>query len=457
MDTAAIGAHARFLASDLLQGRRAGSPGARLAAEYIAATCQALGLEEVRDSYFQSVPLVESAIRSGTLTVTTNAGRWVFVSPRDFVADLGSAASLTGFDGPAVFVENPLAPSVDIRGAVVVTEEIGDRAALDTLEARGAVGLVLAVADGRRHDLYVRSRGETRLTLADGTVGSSLLRSLPTVVAGPAIASVILGPGAPRDARVELTLDVVRTSTPDRNVACLQPGSDPRARDTAIVFTAHFDHLGVGLPDARGDSVYNGFSDNAAGVAMVLGIAAATRRAERAPRHSMLFLFFTAEEHGLLGSDYYTAQPLWPLDRTRAVINLDAGAPPAPPSSWRLAGTVGSELAHLAVDVALARGWSATVTPATPNSDHFPFLRAGVPAVFVIPGPGPYEGMSMDSSRALKAKWDAYHEPGDEWSPVFPLAGLARYAEYAWLIGAALDRHLTDGGERSRWRGRGRR
>lgn len=456
IDTAALGAHARFLASDLLQGRRAGSAGAQLGAEYIRAACEALGLEAVAGSYFQSVPLVEAAIRSGELAVTTSAGRAVFESPRDLVVDLGNAASLVGFDGPAVFAQAPLAPWGDVQGAVVVTEEIGDRTALDTLAARGAVGLVLAVADGRRYDLYARSRGETRLTLMDGRVATSLHRALPTVVAGPAVAAAILGPGAAGAARIALTLDVVRTSTPDRNVACLRPGSDPRARDTAIVFTAHFDHLGVGLPDARGDSVYNGFSDNAAGVAMVLGIAAAVRRADPAPRHSMLFLFFTAEEQGLLGSEYYTAHPLWPLDRTRAVINLDAGAPPAPPSSWRLAGVVGSELAHLAVDVALAHGWSATVTAATPTSDHFPFLRAGVPAVFVIPGPGPYEGLSMDSSRALKARWDAYHQPGDEWAPGFPLAGLARYAEYAWLIGEALDRRPGDPGRRSMRRGRGR-
>jgi hypothetical protein len=463
IDTLAVSAHARFLASDLLAGRRAGSEGARLAAEYIAAACQALGLEPVGRAYYQPVPLVEATIRSGTLVVTSDTERSVFESPRDFVADLGGGPSLAAFGGPTVFLEAPLRPVTDVRNAVAIAEAIRDRAALDSLAVRGAAGLVLTVTDPRQYDLFARSRGETRLVLDGGDAPSSLLRALPTVAAGPAASAAILrgrhvgeSSDGPLGGRVDVSLDVVRTSAPDNNVACLRPGTDPRARDTAIVLTAHFDHLGIGLPDAHADSVYNGFSDNAAGVAMLLGIASAVRRPDRAPRHSMLFLFCTAEEQGLLGSDYYTAHPVWPLERTLAVINLDAGAPPGPPSSWRLAGIPGSQLATLATDVALAHGWSATVSRATPNSDHYPFLRAGVPAVFVIPGPGPYEGMSVDSSRALKARWDAYHQPGDGWFPEFPLAGLARYADYALLIATALDRGLTEPGERVFQRGRGR-
>jgi Zn-dependent M28 family amino/carboxypeptidase len=216
---------------------------------------------------------------------------------------------------------------------------------------------------------------------------------------------------------------------------------DPKAKDTAIAFTAHYDHLGVGIPDARGDSIYNGFSDNAAGVAMLLAIGdALKRRVAGRPRHSILLLFFTGEEEGLLGSDYYVGHPLWPLARTRGVINLDAGAPPARPWTWRIAGgNANSWLGRLAQDVAADRGWSATTSAATPNSDYFPFHRSGVPAIFIVPGSAPYQGLTTDSSQALRRRWDHYHQSADEWAADFPFAGLGRYAEYAYLIGRALD------------------
>ncbi len=133
------------------------------------------------------------------------------------------------------------------------------------------------------------------------------------------------------------------------NVACHLSGADAGARDTAIAFTAHYDHLGVSVPDASGDSIYNGFSDNAAGVAMLLGIAQAAARGRVPPlRHSVLFLFFSGEERGLLGSDHFVTAPPWPLERMAAVINLDAGAPPGAPVSWRLAGVDSSGIGGVA-------------------------------------------------------------------------------------------------------------
>src|SRR5206468_10143209 len=113
-------------------------------------------------------------------------------------------------------------------------------------------------------------------------------------------------------------------------------------------------------------------------------------------------------------------------------INLDAGAPPGRPWSWRIAvAERGAPLTRLAQDVAADRGWSVTTSPATPNSDYYPFARSGVPAIFIIPGTAPYQGLSADSSQALRRRWDHYHEPADEWSPDFPFAGLGRYAEFA--------------------------
>jgi Zn-dependent M28 family amino/carboxypeptidase len=126
------------------------------------------------------------------------------------------------------------------------------------------------------------------------------------------------------------------------------------------------------------------------------------------------------------------------LSRIKGVINLDAGAPPGRPWSWRIAGGDRQPLGHLAQDVAADHGWSATTSPATPNSDYYPFVRVGVQAVFIVPGPGPYQGLSVDSSQALRRRWDRYHDPADEWAPDFPFAGLGRYAEYAYYIGRVL-------------------
>jgi Zn-dependent M28 family amino/carboxypeptidase len=224
------------------------------------------------------------------------------------------------------------------------------------------------------------------------------------------------------------------------NVGCVLPGRDATLADTAIVFTAHYDHLGVTAPDATGDSIYNGFSDNAAGVAMLLAIADAAVR-DGGLGHSLLFLFLAGEEQGLLGSDFYVTRPAWPLDRVAGVINLDAGAPPARPWNWRIAGGDDSALGTLAVDVAMAMGGAATTSPPRPNSDYYPFWRLGVPAIFIVPGNAPYEGLSSDSSEALRERWDRYHQRSDEWAPDFPLEGLARYADYARRVGWALD-HL---------------
>jgi Zn-dependent M28 family amino/carboxypeptidase len=267
-------------------------------------------------------------------------------------------------------------------------------------------------------------------------VPSSFYGTLPSVIAGPAVAEMLGQAGG----LVELAVAFDRHPVPAANVACLLPGADARRADTAIVFTAHFDHLGVSVPDEAGDSIYNGFSDDAVGVAMLLAIADAVRnRPEGALAHGALFLFFTGEERGLLGSDYFVARPPFPLGRMRALINLDAGAPPAPPWTWRLAGGEDNPLGDLARDVASAHGWSATVSPATANSDYFPFARMGVPAVFIVPGPGPYQGLSTDSSQALRRRWDRYHRPGDHYDDAFSFSGLQRYAEYALRLGEAVD------------------
>jgi hypothetical protein len=439
IDTLPMRAHAFFLAHDLLLGRGTGTPGAEVAALYIEAQCRARGLRPVGATYTHPVPLDHVVPRPAATSL--RVGDRQFTVARDFLITGGTPAGLTGFAGAAVAVgsadtirRHPDAlPALDGAVAVVPGVVRADVAAL--LARRGAIGIVQVVDDPETYELYAASRGTT-LTVLREAVPSSFFGELPSVIAGPAVAAAL----GQRGVRIELAAAFDRSPIPAANVACLLPGVDAGRRDTAIVFTAHFDHLGVSLPDTAGDSIYNGFSDNAAGVAMLFAIAdAMRRRPEGGLRYSVLFLFLTGEERGLLGSDYFVARPPYPLERMRALINLDAGAPPAPPWTWRLAGGEDNPLGDLARDVASAQGWSATVSAATANSDYFPFARMGVPAVFIVPGPAPYQGLSADSSQALRRRWDHYHLPADRYDDAFPFRGLQRYAEYALSIAEAVD------------------
>lgn len=454
IDTLAMKAHTRFLSHDLLRGRATGSEGAHLAALYIESQCRAMGLAPVAGSYGQAVPLEEGRVLPDTrLLASRGQGVAAFRFPDDFTPNVGTRTTLRDFAGRAVFVgggETIVSPALDgvaLEGRIAVTLGPIRGAPADTLARRGAAGMIHLVGDPDAYQLYAQSRGDTRLYHADPEVCSSFLPPLPAVLAGPRLSHMLLryatfGPAddiAPQvlDWSLDVTIALERRPVETRNVVCLLPGWDTEVRETAVAFMAHYDHLGVGAPSSAGDSIYNGFSDNAAGVAMLLAIA--QRLAQQPLRRSALFLFPTGEERGLLGSDHLVAHSPWPLERITAVINLDAGAPAGPPVRWQLAGVDGTGLGALATAVAAERGWEITVSAPRPNSDYFPFTRRGVPGLLIIPGPLPYEGLSSDSSSALFRRWDHYHQPEDEWSDDFPFAGLARYAEFAYLIGRRVD------------------
>jgi Zn-dependent M28 family amino/carboxypeptidase len=283
---------------------------------------------------------------------------------------------------------------------------------------------------------------------AEAGAVSSFIPNIPAVIASPGLERALLaglqGPEASAarleppivlaGKRVEVGIGVTTHPLPARNVAALLPGADPLLADEVVIYTAHYDHLGLSTPDERGDSIYNGFSDDAVGAAMLLAVAKAMREGPR-PARSVLFLFLTGEERGLLGSDYYAAHPLVPVSRTVAGINLDAGAPPAPNTNWQVAGGNSSTFGAVAIDVARRAGWEAQSVPATPNSDHFPLIRIGIPAVFLMPGPAPFEGMTAEASDALRRRWSHGHQASDNWYPDFPYSGLVRYADYAYRLG----------------------
>ena len=459
IDTTALRGYTRFLADDALAGRMTGTPGADLSALYIMSECIGIGFSPIGKSFLQPVTLGQTRILANqtTLQLRQPNGSRVYHVQDDFIPDFG-LDRFAGFAGPTVYlgtsedVASGTLGATRLAGAIVLLSGSVVGPAEDTLRARGALGIVQLTGDEGQYRLYVRSRGLSRLQLADSSIAPSFREEMPSLVASPRLSRDLVAGVSLDHAPIRLADSLIarigleRTATVSQNVGCMLEGSDAKAKDTAIAFAAHYDHLGIGLPDARGDSIYNGFSDDAAGVAMLLAVGnALQKRPPGRPHHSILLLFFTGEEEGLLGSDFYVAHPTWSLDRIRGLVDLDAGAPPARPWSWRIAGKEGNEtLARLAQDVAADRGWSATTSPATPNTDYFPFVRSRVPAIFIIPGSAPYQGLSADSSQALRRRWDHYHEPADEWAADFPFSGLGRYAEYAYFIGRALDEAGSD-------------
>ena len=439
IDTMALRTHTRFLAADALKGRGAGTQEERIAAEYIASQLMRIRVQPANEkSYFQTVPLKRAKIADASLQLDG-----VPYGRSDFIWNTGGPTAFRPFGGPVLYVgaidSIALRRAPEARGHVVVVNGTMGAAAqhyVPALIAAGATGVVMLVPDSMQFALFMRSRGDARYFI-DADVREPVWQpELPVILAGPAISRRLIGrsrfmaTGMRLQAQITATIEDVSSV----NVVGIIPGKDARRASEIVAYSAHYDHLGVSTPDARGDSIYNGFSDNAAGVAMLLAIA--EQMVRNPPARSVMFLFFTAEERGLLGSSYYAAHPLIPLQRMTALINLDAGAPPAPPVSWRIAGGLASTLGDLTKSVADVSNWSVNLTPASPNSDYWPFLQNHVPSVFIIPG-NEWEGVTVNERALLQQRWDRYHRPDDEWNVNFPFSGMKRYAEFAYQVGRA--------------------
>lgn len=210
-----------------------------------------------------------------------------------------------------------------------------------------------------------------------------------------------------------------------------------------IIYSAHWDHLGVGAPDAKGDRIYNGAIDNADGVAAILELARAFK-SRPAPQRSVLFLAVTAEEKGLLGSEYYSANPLFPLATTVGDINIDALSAAGPAKDIGTSGDGKVDLQDLLVAKAKAHGRYFTPDPMPQaghfyRSDHFPFAKRGVPAISIGSGADLVKG---GKEAGMKAEEDytenRYHQPADEWKADWDLSGQAADIGLAYEVGADL-------------------
>lgn len=222
------------------------------------------------------------------------------------------------------------------------------------------------------------------------------------------------------------------------NVVGILPGTE-RPEET-VIYTAHHDHLGIGEPDATGDRIFNGALDNSTGVAHVIEQARAFARAPRTDR-SVVFLFVGAEEKGLLGSEYYVANPIYPLSQTVAVLNTDSMGIYGPAKNFSIAGTARLELLDLLVAEAARRGrtFSPDRRPEAGGffrSDHFPFAKAGVPAISWGAGNDLIDG-GVERHQQLSKDFTAtrYHQVNDEYDPSWNFGGMVEDAKLLFAVG----------------------
>lgn len=234
---------------------------------------------------------------------------------------------------------------------------------------------------------------------------------------------------------------VAATRITTQNVVGRVEGS--KHPDETVIYSAHWDHLGIGAPDATGDRIYHGAVDNATGIAALIELGRAFAHAPR-PERSVVFLAVTAEEKGLLGSEYYASHPLYPLATTVAVINMDALSPVGRARNFSISGT--ARLGLLDDLVAVAKRHDLQFSP-DPHpeaggffrSDHFSFAKRGVPALSFESGNDLVAG-GKAAGEALAATYtkEHYHQPSDQWQADWSFAGMAHDLGALYDLGAQL-------------------
>ena len=226
-----------------------------------------------------------------------------------------------------------------------------------------------------------------------------------------------------------------------QNIIARLPGSTHP--DETILYTGHWDHIGVGDPDAEGDRIFNGAVDNASGIAGLIEIAGMYGAGPR-PERSIVIIAFTAEESGLLGSEFYAANPLYPLETTVAGFNLDAMNVYGRVSGLGITGHGQSTLDERLEVVAATQG--RVIVPDTNNaagtyfrSDHFPLAKRGVPMAYPK-GAGDFRDAPVADREAMRSEYGArrYHQAADEWMPEMDFRGAAEDLEVVYAVGLAL-------------------
>jgi Zn-dependent M28 family amino/carboxypeptidase len=478
IDTATLMSHIRVLASDSFLGRGPGTAGEEKTVAYLQAQFQSLGLKpgNTDGSYIQKVPLVGiTPDGKASLVFAKGGSRRALKWSDDFVAWTKHVASEAKLDRSEVVfagygIEAPEFQWDDFKGADLAgktlvmlvndppladTTQFGGRAmtyygrwtykyeqgmkhraaGVLIVHETGPAGYPWAVVQGKtgeQFDLVTpdsnlrRSAVEGWITLDQAKAVFALagqdFDALKARAATRAFTPVPLGVTA------SLTIRNTLRGVDSRNVLAKLDGGDPALRDEVVVYTAHWDHFGVGTP-VNGDSIYNGALDNASGTAGLLALARAFAALKTPPDRSILFLAVTAEEQGLLGSQYYAANPVYPLAKTVAEINMDGLNLLGPTRDVTVIGLGASELDDYAAAAAAEQG--RVLRPdAEPEkgfyyrSDHFNFAKQGVPAFDPEAGVD-YFGKPAGFGLTKREEYTAndYHKPSDEIKPDWNLTG----------------------------------
>jgi Zn-dependent M28 family amino/carboxypeptidase len=488
----------KVLSSDEFEGRAPGTKGEEQTVTYLLDEVKKLGLKPGNPdgTYVQKVPLVGITAREGKpLTVTKGARKHTFKWADDVVAwtkrvaDEGSIENSEvvfagyGVDAPE-FKWNDF-KDLDVKGKTIIVL-VNDPAVPDPADpskldpkvfggkamtyygrwtykfeqgaAKGAAGILVVHEEGPAGYPFSVVQGNLRekfdLVTPDKNAGRAAIEGWITLDTAKKLLALggqdfdaLKKQAATREFQpvplgLKASLAVRNTlrTIDSQNVVAKVEGSDPRLKDEYVVYTAHWDHLGVGAP-VKGDRIYNGALDNASGVGTVLEIARAFTRVQPPPKRSILFLLVTAEEQGLLGSQYYSVNPLYPLNRTLANINIDGVNQWGRTKDITVIGMGASDLDEYLQAAAQEQGRTLRPDPEPEKgfyyrSDHFNFAKNGVPALNPDAGID-YVGKGADYSQKKRDEYTNvdYHAPSDEMKPDWDFSGAVEDAQLFLAVG----------------------
>ena len=509
IDPAQLSEHVRVLASDDFEGRGPATPGEEKSIAYISRQFAAAGVQPGGDhgGWFQDVPLARFAVTGPVYMSLTTAGATQPLTQGDqaVVQTLLPVSHVAVAHAPLVFVGYGVrAPEcgwddfkgVDLHGkiAVVLINDpdfaapqlnkgpgcFGGRAMTyygrwtykyEEAARQGALGMLIV------HETAPAAYGWATVKNSNANAQFDIVRADPSKV-HPLIqgwiqhdvaAALFKRSGLDLDSEERAAQNPAFQPVPlkaasfsadyavehsqivSHNVVGRLPGKTKP--DQTVIYSAHWDHLGVGLPDARGDRIFNGAVDNATGVAALIELARVYAHAPRTDR-SVVFLAVTGEEKGLLGSEYYATHPLYPLATTVADLNMDALAPDGPARDVSTSGGGKVDLEDRLAKAAKREGryLSPDAEPEKGHfyrSDHFSFAKVGVPAISLESGEDLYVG-GKAAGAAFRSDYTAhrYHQPADEWSAGWDLRGEAIDVGLLYTLG----RELADSDAWPQWK-----
>jgi hypothetical protein len=464
------------LSAKAMEGRGTAQPGGNRAAKYLADKFAKLGLKPLGDagSYLQAIKFYGSQPLAGS---SFTAGDAALKFGTDYIVTPPFMSELTEASGQLVFISyGVVSPELkrddlaglDVKGKVVVIlngrpknidEATWQKAANPqaigrSLIGRGAAALVIANGGSKQQPFSLISMYLTRRRVALNDTPIMPFKLPPIILASDegmekifagtgltyvaALAKAENGEMVSRDLNKQATLSikVKKEATTGSNVVGLLEGSDPRLKDQAVVYTAHYDAFGI---DSSG-RIFPGAADNALGVGEIMAMAEAFTRSPTKPRRSIIFLAVTGEEHGLLGAQHWVTHPTWPLEKIAADLNFDGIGTEVYAPVKRIVGFGAeySDLGPVLEAVVTANGGQIAEDPLPEErvfyrSDHYAFVKAGVPALMLLGGP---EGeVKPWITRAQKWMETDYHQTGDIIHPDWNWDGARTVAVIGLVVG----------------------